>query len=236
MLFRSEATAEAVSVTIQAAEKTSMGTPSPIGVQSFKLGMPYSISTTIGDDYTFLAWTNSGDAGDITFENPEASSTTITINRSVSGLTIQPTFDRRPFISIWDPAEGNLDYTNATTNITFNEALDINSLVLAENGSVQVTTNSYTDGSDPIEHIEEHLELTLSADNRRVIISPASGWSFDPYHYVSITFTSDVQDLLGNSMANDDFSYWKTNNGSDTQAPAISEFTKIGRASCRERV
>ncbi|MGD9940431.1 MAG: hypothetical protein AB7T74_11580, partial [Clostridia bacterium] len=220
-----EATAESVTVTIQPASKTSMGTPSPINAQSFKVGLTYTISTTVGDDYTFLEWTHTGDEGDLTIDDPGASSTTFTVNRLVSGLTIQPTFDRRPYITIWDPFTGNLDYTNARTAITFNEPLDPTSLVLAENGSVQVTTNSYTDDLDPIEHIETRLELSTSPDGQKVIITPKSDSPFDPYHYVSITFTTEVRDLLGNPMSNDAYSFWKTNNGSDTQAPVISKFT-----------
>lgn len=205
------ATAPSVSVTMAAADKTSMGTPSPIGAQSYKVGIANPITTTVGDDYTFLSWTCTGTPDvDYRFEDAASSATTVTILNAnpETALSIKPTFDRRPYVTIWDPYSGATDYTNKTITITFNEDIDPDSLTLAENGSVQITERSYTDLTDPAEHIESQLDMDI--DGSVVTITPRSaGDAYSTYNYISITLSTDIADVAGNTMANEFAWFWK---------------------------
>src|SRR6056297_234686 len=94
-----EANSPEVIVTLQS-ENDSMGVPSPNGKQTYKVGLEYDITTTVGADYYFVQWTHSGNSGDVTFADPTQKSTTIIVNRDVDDLIISPTFSREPVVVV----------------------------------------------------------------------------------------------------------------------------------------
>lgn len=175
------ATAEAVMVTLRA-EKDSMGVPNPYGEQSFRVGVPQQITTTIGADYTFLKWTHTGAEGDVVFEDASKATTKATVMVVKTGLQIVPMFTRRPYPISWDPYSGrDKIITNKVITITFNKPVTLAATDLAENGLIQVTTWSYKNNTAPI-HIETSLELTVGGNT--VSISPKGTFKYDVFHSV----------------------------------------------------
>ena len=54
-----EANAPEISITVRA-ENDSMGTTSPLGVTTVKVGVPFNITTTVNSEYAFLYWAQVG--------------------------------------------------------------------------------------------------------------------------------------------------------------------------------
>jgi len=219
------ATAAEVQVVLRA-ERDTMGTPSPYGTQTVKVGVPYEITTTVGQNYSFLQWTHSGEDGVVEFADATAISTTMTVTQEVSDLLISPTFDRRPYPVTWDPYSGNTGvYTNKTITLTFNEAVDDTTVALGEGASVEVSTWSQTGGAEAAanpEHIED--TLTMSVDGSVVTLAPIPGQWFSPYHAVLVELRETIADAGGNTMAEPFSWFFYTGAGRDSAAPVLTRF------------
>ena len=215
------ATAPAVQVTFRA-ENDTMGVPTPYGTQTLRVGIATDITTTVGRDYTFVRWTHSGGAGDVTFGNPTAISTSVTINVARDGILVSPTFARRPYPLAWDPYTGNTGViTNKVITAAFNQPLDPSTLILAPDGTVRVQT--WPSGSpDELVSIEEDLELSLNGG--LVSISLVPGHRFLAFHTIRITMTPEIRDLNGTGMAQEFSWFFTTGSGEDTQPPVINSF------------
>ncbi len=219
------ATAAEVQVVLRA-ERDTMGTPSPYGTQTVKVGVPYEITTTVGQDYSFLQWTHSGEDGVVEFADAGAITTTMTVTQEVSDIVIAPTFDRRPYPVTWDPYSGNTGvYTNKTITLTFNEPVDASTVTLGESQSIEISTWSQTGGAEAAanpEHIEE--SITLSLDGSVVTLTPIPGQWFSPYHAVLVELTETIADLNGNTMAQPFNWFFYTGAGRDSAAPVLTRY------------
>ncbi|MBU0926606.1 MAG: Ig-like domain-containing protein, partial [Spirochaetes bacterium] len=222
------ASAPSVAVTILPAEKTSMGAPSPIGAQSYKVGLEYTITTTVGDDYTFAGWVCSGAEGDYTFADATKATTEITINRVVEGLTLQPTFDRRPYVVTWTPYSGSTNnLINKTIVVTFNEAISDLSGQIGLDKLIQITTvKTAKITSETPTHIEDRF--TASVEGSSLTIGLKSGEFLEIYSTVTVSLASAITDAAGNAMTNDFSWFFETGSGKDTSAPAITAYSVTG--------
>jgi hypothetical protein len=200
------ATAPEMSVVLRA-EKDSMGVPSPYGTQRFKIGVPYVITTTVGNDYVFYEWTHSGAEGDATFGDPRENTTTITINREVEGLQIIPVFDRRPYVVTWTPFSGSENkLINQEIIVTFNEAIDTGTVSLGPEGSVQITTvKTARIATDPKVSVED--DFSFLVNDSALLITLKNDCYHEIFSTITVTLTSEITDLAGNTMT-DDFSWF----------------------------
>ena len=88
------ANAESVMVTLFV-KSASMGTLSK-SIDKPKVGIPFSISTTVGGSYVFVGWShNSPNATDVEFEDITSETTMVTIYVP-SEIIITATFEKRP--------------------------------------------------------------------------------------------------------------------------------------------
>ena len=131
-----DATAAEVTVYVSPPPESSMGAPSPIGNQTWKVGVPYTITTSVGDKYAFAGWT--AGAGDVTFSAPDAATTTVTVNADFAGtIQITPAYDTRPKCIYWSPKSTG-EFLNSDIFFRFSEDIDPASIVLGD--TVRVTT------------------------------------------------------------------------------------------------
>ncbi|HUW71264.1 MAG TPA: Ig-like domain-containing protein, partial [bacterium] len=192
------ATAESVNVTLKASSDN-MGVPSPYGLQTFKVGTEYSITTTVGSDYAFKAWTHDGASGDITFSNPDSVSTKMTINRNVSGLSIIPTFDARPYVISMRPHPYETDVINTTPiQITFSEPIDMST---ANFDNIDIRRRQNGSLTDPISETDRFESPTLSGSVLTIRLKSGEVLgSTDSKQEIFVIINKNVADTSGNTM------------------------------------
>ena len=84
-------------------ENANMGIPNSSTLEP-KVGVPFTVSTTVGDDYDFLGW--SAENGEVVFTNPEATTTSVVITKAGTGaLIINRSFEQKPTVVITLQAE-----------------------------------------------------------------------------------------------------------------------------------
>ncbi|MFW5786618.1 MAG: Ig-like domain-containing protein, partial [bacterium] len=222
------ATAPETTVTLRA-ESDEMGVPNPFGAQSFKVGIGYTIATTVGSDYTFLEWTHSGEEGDITFSDASAVSTTMTVHVEKEDLVVSPTFDRRPHVLTWAPYSGSSsNLINKEITITFNEPILESSVTVNTDdptaGTVQVTTvKTARITTETPRHVESKFDVSVNA--AALTLALKDGQYHEIFSTITITLTRGIQDLAGNTMVSDFSWFFTTGSGKDENPPVIELFT-----------
>ncbi len=212
-----DATAAVVTVNIAPPASPSMGAPSPVGTQSWKVGVSYTITTSVGDKYAFAGWT--ADSGDVSFADAASATTTFTVNAAFAGtITVTPNYDTRPKVIYVSPT-GNDVPINKTITIKFSE--DIDSATVDLGTSVLVTTWPTT--NPEVDPVSIHAGLGLSVSGTVVTLSPSS--FYEKYYTILVTLTPGITDLEGNPMADDYSWYFATTGTEDETAPAINSFT-----------
>jgi hypothetical protein len=222
------ANAPEIPVTLRA-DDDSMGLPSPYGDNNFKVGVEYSITTTVGQDYTFLAWTHNGEDDDVTFGDAGAVTTTVVVNREVEGLVIAPTFDQRPKIVTWTPFSGSSgNLTNQDITVTFSEPILDSCAVLhaPESGEGTITVTSVKTAritTDTPVNVES--SFIAEVNGSALTIALKEGVYHDIFSTVSVTLSSDFCDLAGNAMVEDFSWFFTTGSGADETGPSITAFS-----------
>jgi hypothetical protein len=214
------ATAESVNVTL-AAVSDSMGVPSPYGVQTFKVGVEYSISTTVSSDYAFLGWTHTGASGDVSFSNSTSVSTRMTINNAVGGISIIPTYDQRPYVVSMRPYENELNVPITTPiKITFSEPVDLSTTL----GNIAITRKLNGSSSDPDSIISKFGTPTLSGSVLTIpLLSGQSLGSLSEIYEVFVTIFRNIADVNGNIMSRNERPVrFFTSKTADTNSPVIA--------------
>jgi hypothetical protein len=212
-----DATAPLVSVNIVPPPNPSMGAPSPVGMQSWKVGVPYTITTSVGEKYAFAGWV--ADAGDVTFGNAAETTTTFKVNADFAGtITVTPNFDTRPKVIYVDPVGNGIPINKAIT-IKFSENVDPATVILGT--SVLVTTWPTTNPA--VDPISIHANLNPSISGTLVTLSPSS--FYEKYYTILVSLTPGIRDMEGNPMADDYSWYFATTGTEDDTAPAINSFT-----------
>ncbi len=232
------ANAEEVSISI-GAEDDAMGVTSPLGVVTAKVGVSFNITTTVSEKYTFLGWSyqdstgatgTNGDA--VSFADSSSKSTSATVNKAVSGLSIVPLFDRRPYPMTWFPYSGTQDnLINKSIVVMFNEPIspvtadDLGEGKLIEITSIKTYLLNGTDTDVEPTHVEDRFDVAVSG--RSLSLTLKSGEYHDRYSTVNVTLSSKITDLEGNRMT-DDFSwFFQTGSGIDDSAPVINSFKLV---------
>ncbi len=219
-----EANAPEVTVHIRA-ENDSMGVTSPLGSFTTKKGIPFDITTTVTNKYSFLNWSQiGGSGGEVIFKDAASISTKATVNTTATGISIVPVFDLKPYVSVYLPYSGSQNILiNRDITVTFNEEINPSTVILGETASVRITTvkTAKIASLTPV-HVESDFEAAI--DGRALTLSLKSGKYHEKYSNISILLTSDIRDSKGNTMA-DDFSwFFQTGSGRDEEPPWISSF------------
>ncbi len=212
-----DATAAVVTVNIAPPASPSMGAPSPVGTQSWKVGVSYTITTSVGDKYAFAGWT--ADSGDVSFADAASATTTFTVNAAFAGtITVTPNYDTRPKVIYVSPT-GNDVPINKTITIKFSENIDPATVDLGT--SVLVTTWPTT--NPEVDPVSIHAGLGLSVSGTVVTLTPSS--FYEKYYTILVTLTPGITDLEGNPMSDDYSWYFATTGTEDETAPAINSFS-----------
>ena len=215
-----DATAPTINVYIAS---SSMGTLSPVGPQTWKVGTTNTITATPGSSYGFIGW--SADAGDVTFADANSETTTVTVNAAYSGtITITPEFDSRPRVKSTKPANGNAGVQlNKAITIRFSEDIDSASLVLGDTIQVTTVSSQVAVGTDEVA-IDDYFNAP-EVLGPVVTLSLKDSVYFSKLYDVYVRLSTGIQDLQAQTMAEDYEFYFTTGDGLDDTAPAINTFT-----------
>jgi len=219
------ANAESVTVTVRAANDN-IGLTSPLGATTVKIGVPFNILTTVNSDYTFVRWSQTGGEGtEVTFADATKMETTATISSAVTGISIVPLFDRRPYVVTWTPYSGTTGViTNKNIILTFNEPITDMAEQLGIDKFIQVTTIYTSDLGSSVEatHIEDHFTVTTTGNS--LVLALKSPYLHEIFSTISVTLTTGVTDIAGNNMVEDFSWFFATGSGSDTEPPRLTGF------------
>lgn len=213
-----EANAPSVQITVRPQED-SMGTTSPLGATSVKVGIPFNIATTVSSEYGFVSWVQEGgNPGDLTFADALATETQATVLRNVSGLGIRATFSDRPVVTSTSPFDNEQEVViTRPVRITFSKGIDLGSVT---NDSIRIQRRLF--GSiAAFASINDFFEppflsgTTVTYNLRDGHLLGSTG----AFYEILVTVTTGVRDLQGKTMAATRIFRFVTSKEGDTNPP-----------------
>jgi hypothetical protein len=222
------ANAAQVSVHIQPdPNMSSAGTPSPLGDTTVKVGIPFSIFTTVDSAYVFKDWTQLGGAGEISFDSATSVSAKATVSKTGTGLTIQANYLQRPYIASTDPFAGNSVGINKTITIAFSVPVLASSLPPAANSivvtSVPISGQATATPTDITSNFKFALIGSSGTTNPTatgILLSPNPFMGVE--QYIKVTCKKAICDASGNTMASDNSNLVFTTGSSLVPAPTFT--------------
>ena len=208
-----EANADQVSIQV-IPESGAMGSTTPSGTTSAKIGVAFQISASAFAEYAFLGWEKTAGDGEVSFANAASPETMATITGSGTGIVITARFDARPVVVIKEP-EGTGALRNAPIAITFSEDIDDSTVILDDTITVRVSPDRIT-WAAPV-----GMTFAKSVIGSLVTVSVTSG-RYEPNYYVRVDVLKSVTDLAGNMMPAGMFWWFKTGIDDDSVVPTLS--------------
>jgi hypothetical protein len=171
---------------------SSGGTLSLNGPQKVKVGIPFSLTATAKDDYSFVKWVVSG-SGEVEVSPASGTETTVSILKGADDIRITGTFVARPTISDISPDSGETVELKSAYVITFSQAMDQSSFN-ADNITIQGK-----DSGIPTQGFEDlYDQFTITSTDTQLTITPIN--ELNNGYTIKITISSDVCSASGVTM------------------------------------
>ncbi|HUX39579.1 MAG TPA: hypothetical protein VMV83_00310 [Rectinemataceae bacterium] len=212
------ANAEVITITVRTDSLNPGGTPSLTGQVSEKVGVSFSLSSTVLSAYAFKNWTCTG-SGSVTFSDPSSSTTTATITKGSSDIVIQANYYVRPILKI-KPIDG-IDNMNRNVPIvlSFTNPMDPDTVRLSD---IKVEEQSPLNNSPWVDKTTDYFTgIDVSTDKQQFTLHYAVGAVLGPYFNYRITVQPAMKDLNGVSMVDKVVSDFATGSSTDDQPPVI---------------
>lgn len=173
----------------------------------------------------------------VRFEDPNATTTNVTIFEERNDIYIVPVVAKRPTIALSMPASGSSGIVrNMTVRINFSKPMNPASFkntngVVDKITITQGTQSITSDGDIEISSTEitdRFAEPTFSTNGKMITLKfkpEAISEGFTAQSYVTINISKDVTDIYGYAMAEDYKLQFQVGSSFDTLAPRISELT-----------
>ena len=214
------ANAESVTVTIQVDPTNPGGTISLSGQVTEKVGVPFSLSTSVLAAYAFKNWTVSG-TGQVVFSAASSATTTVTISAAASDIVIQANFHNRPAVSIMDPTTGAVGINvNKKINFEFSQVMNASTITL---GAITVYEKSQT--SDwSVQTTTYFSGISAASNGMDFSLVYVTGKTLQMNYNYKIVLANTVADANGITMENNYTTVFTTGTGADTTPPGVNKF------------
>ncbi len=207
--------AEEVTVTVRPDPAMPGATGTAVSVTKQKVGVPFPISVSVNEDYTFIGWTSAGD-GSPSYEKVGSVSTTATIGTSGSNIIIQANFATKPKVLSTDPrSDQDQVVLNKSLTIFFSEDIDPSSLAKS---LFTITSIGIGMSGMPASIIDKYDDpFAVGTNGIRLPIKSSA--LLGQTNQIDVTLSSALPFLSGRSMkASKSWSFY-TGTSSDTTAP-----------------
>ncbi len=228
------ANADIVTVRVEP-ENDSEGSTTPFPTYDAKVGIPFSIYTTVNADYAFIRWEQTGGNGEVVFEDATKTETKATVKKKADNIVITATFDARPYVAGMLPT-GNGVMRNQPIRIEFSELIDSTTLSLDTTGTGSGTISVKARSRDVLNpqsavSIADIISFTITQEPAgssptftAVNLDVKSGQQLPGQNFITVTVRKNVSDIAGNIMKQDVSWEFITGNSVDENPPVINSF------------
>jgi len=218
------ANAESVSLTVQT-EDDSMGTTSPLGATTVKVGVPFDIAVAVDGDYSFLYWEQVGGAGEVVFASASTRQTTATLTSAANGVVIQAVCNARPTVVSILPFNNESDVLiSLPIKITFSEPVTVNENTMS---FISIQRRQLGDPLAPVSINYFFDPPVLNGSELMIPLNPSYKLGDASKNYeIFVSISKYITDLDGIGMsANYPTSRFVTSTVGDTVKPYIGPIT-----------
>ncbi|MCR5187336.1 MAG: Ig-like domain-containing protein [Treponema sp.] len=166
----------------------------------------------------------------ITFSDPTATQTQVTIHEERNDIFIIPVVAERPVLSTSLPASGAGSVVrNMAIRLVFSKPMDESTLVtengtLTDNIHIYKTTGDF-DNMTLTEISNQFTNVSLGSTKKTLTIRLATGEKLDSNTTNRVTISGDVKDTCGYTMSDSTFIQFTTGTAADSMAPRIEVLT-----------
>ena len=239
------AVANADQVPVRVITDSQVGSTSPAGQVTEKVGVAFSLLMTLDSNYGFVRWaaysttdlaTELGSEV-VSFGDKTALETTATIHVTRGDIQIQPVCEKRSKVSSTSPASGEKGvYRNVPLKIYFSKKMNASSFAY-DDGTKRssaglfknVTINGYV-GTDASAAMEKYFkDPTLDEATGTILSFSPTAERIPAYTNLTVEVSKSVVDTLGLPMSDSYTFTYKYGSGDDTSPPTVTSLD-IGAA------
>jgi methionine-rich copper-binding protein CopC len=204
----SNSNAQSISITIQADPSVTGGSTSISGSVTEKVGVAFSVSTSVYSSYAFKDWTyTSSNGGVVTFTAATSTSTSVLITTGASDIVIQANYYRRPVVTFSTPANNsNSQLITQQISLEFSQAMDSTTINLT---NIKVyeksqTVETYTDVTST------YYDGVTQSSATKYVIYYKSGQTLQMNYIYKIVLSTAITDANGVVPENQIIIYFQT--------------------------